>query len=104
MDLPTKQKETHRLRKETRGCLGKAKLRTLGRSCTHSLFKLDNQQKPTVQHMELCSMLCASLDGRGDWGRMETCICMVESLHCSPEMLTALLIGYTSIPNVFGVK
>ena len=27
---------------------------------------------PTVQHMELCSMLCGSLDGRGVWQRMDT--------------------------------
>ena len=25
---------------------------------------------------------------------MATCICMGESLHCSPETITALLIGY----------
>ena len=31
-------------------------------------------------------MLCASLDGRGVW-RMDTCICMAESLRCSPERL-----------------
>ena len=28
------------------------------------------------------------------WGRMDTCICMDESLHCSPETITTLLIGY----------
>ena len=28
-----------------------------------AILKMDNQQKPIVQHMELCSMLCASLDG-----------------------------------------
>ena len=33
-------------------------------------FKLDNQQGPTAQHMELCSMLRGSLLGRGVWGRM----------------------------------
>ena len=27
-----------------------------------------------------------------------------ESLHCSPETITTLLIGYTPIENVFGVK
>ena len=33
---------------------------------THTaIFKMDNQQGPTVQHMELCSMLCGSLDGKG---------------------------------------
>ena len=35
---------------------------------------------------------------------MGTCICMAESLHCSPETTTTLLIGYTPIQNVFGVK
>ena len=35
-----------------------------------------------------------SLDGRAVWGRMDTCIRMAESLHCSPETITALLIGY----------
>ena len=45
-----------------------------------AIFKMDNQQGPTVQHRELWSMLCCSLDGRGVWGRMDTCICMAESL------------------------
>ena len=30
-----------------------------------AIFKMDNQQGPTVQHRELCSMLCDSLDERG---------------------------------------
>ena len=42
---------------------------------------------------ELCSVLCASLDGREVWGRMDMCIRMTESLHCSPET-TTLLISY----------
>ena len=37
---------------------------------------------------------CGGLDGRGVWGRMGTCICMAESLHCSSETITALLIDY----------
>ena len=28
------------------------------------------------------------------WGRMDTCIYMTESLHCSPETITSLLISY----------
>ena len=35
---------------------------------------------PTVEHRELCSTLSSSLDGRGVWGRMDTHICMAESL------------------------
>ena len=58
-------------------------------------FKKGNQQRPTVQDMELCSTLCASLDERGVWGRMDTCVCMAESLRCSLESTTRLLIGYT---------
>ena len=34
---------------------------------------MGNQQKPIVEHMELCSMLCASLERRRVWGRMDTC-------------------------------
>ena len=63
-----------------------------------------NQLRPAEQHMDLCCMLCASLDGREVWGRTDTCICMAESLHCSPEHITTLLIGYTPMQNVFGVK
>ena len=46
--------------------------------------------------MELDSMLCARMaHGRQVWGRMDTCTCMAESLHCSPETTTTLLISYT---------
>ena len=62
-----------------------------------AIFKMDNQQGPTLWHRELCSMLCGSLDGRGVWERMDTCICMAESLCCTPETITTLLIGYTPI-------
>ena len=41
-------------------------------------------------------MLCGSLDGRGVWGRMDTCICIADSLHCSPEAITTLLMGYAA--------
>ena len=54
--------------------------------------------------MELCSMLCANLDGRVIWGRMDTCTLMAESFHCPPETIITLLTGYTPIQNVFGVK
>ena len=62
-----------------------------------AIFKMDNQQGPTVEHMKLCSMLCGNLDGRGVWGRMDTCICMAESLCCSPETITIMLISFTPV-------
>ena len=49
--------------------------------------------------MELCSLLLASLDGRGVWQRMDTCIWMAESLCCPPEIIATLFIGYTSIQD-----
>ena len=35
----------------------------------------------------------------GSLRRMDTCIFMAESLHCSPETITILLIDYTPIQN-----
>ena len=57
---------------------------------------MDNQQGPTVQSRELCLTLRASLDGRGIGVRMDTRICMAESLCCSPESTTTLLISYAA--------
>ena len=48
--------------------------------------------------MELCSMLCRNLDGRGFCGRMNTCICMTESLLCSLETITTLFVNQLYIP------
>ena len=45
------------------------------------------------------SMLCGSLDGRRVWGRMDSCIYMAESLSCSLQTITTLLIDYTPIQN-----
>ena len=65
---------------------------------------MDNQLAPTVQHVELCSMFCDSLDGSGVWGRMDTCVCMAESLHGSTETITTVLTSYAPIQNVSGVE
>ena len=35
-----------------------------------------------------------SLDARGVWGIMDACTCTAESLHCSSETITTILIGY----------
>ena len=47
------------------------------------------------------SVLLGSLPGKGVWGRMDTCICMAESLCCPPETITKLLISYIPIQNNF---
>ena len=51
------------------------------------VFKVDSRQGLTVQRRELCSILCGSLDGKGVWGRMDTCIYMAESLGCLLETI-----------------
>jgi len=52
-----------------------------------------------INVMELCLMLCGSLDGRGVQGRMDTCVCVAESRHCSSETITTLLISCIAIQN-----
>ena len=41
---------------------------SLDRHAHTAVFKMDHQQGPTAQHMELCSILCGSLGGRGFGG------------------------------------
>ena len=60
---------------------------------------MDHQQGPTVEYMELCSIIYCSLDESGVWERTDTCMCMTESRPCSPETIATLLIGYTPIQN-----
>ena len=56
-----------------------------------AMLKMDNQQGPTVQHRELCSMLCGSRAERGMWGEwMHICLWLSPftvhlelSQHCS---------------------
>ena len=50
------------------------------------IFKMYNQQGPTVYHRELFSLLCNSLDGREVWGRMDICVCTAESPHFSLKL------------------
>ena len=61
---------------------------------------MDNQQGHTLWRMELYSMLCGSLDGRGIYERMDTCACMAESLCCPPEMAASLLICYAAAKSL----
>ena len=46
-----------------------------------------------------CSVLSSSLDGREVWARMDTWTCMAESLWCSPENTTTLLISNVLVPR-----
>ena len=95
-------KETHKLIEEIFGCWGERWGEGIvkgvwDRHVRTAIFKIDNQHKSILWHSKICSVLCGSLNGRGPWGRMDTCICMAESLPCSPETITTLLINYTPI-------
>ena len=59
---------------------------------------MDNQQGPTVAQRALLSVH-GSLDGRGVWGRMDTCIYKAESLCCAPETIAILLTDYSPKSN-----
>ena len=104
-----KQKQTQRLRIRTYGCSGwewgwfggRDSWGVWGRRVRSAIFKMDSQQGPTIEHMELCSLLCNNLDGRGVWGRMDICICIAESSWCSHETIKTVLIGYCSLLSHF---
>ena len=73
--------------------------RSLGWTCTLLYLKWITNKDLRYSYRELCSMLCSNMDERGIWGRMNTCMSVAESLHCSPETITTLLIVYTPIQN-----
>ena len=51
-----------------------------------------------IAHGTLLSVMCQP-GWTGIWRRMDTCVCMAESLCCYPETIITLLIGYTLIQN-----
>ena len=73
--------------------MGKGELGSWG-GCVHTaVLKTDHQQGPDVEHRELCSLLCGSLDGRGVWEKVETYMCMAESLCYSSGSIITLLVN-----------
>ena len=70
-----------------------------------AVFNMENQQGPAGQLREVCSMSHGSRDGRGVWGRRDTCTCLAESLRCSPEIIITVLTDYAPAQNEkFGKK
>ena len=65
---------------------------------------MDNQQGLTVWHREPCSGLCNNLNGKIIWKGIDPCICITESLCCTPETNTTLLINYVPIWNIMFKK
>ena len=89
MNLLTKQKQSHRGRKQTYGyqrgnIVGRDKSGAWDEHIT--IYKTDNQQGPTVQRRELYSVFCDNLYEK----RMNICIRITKSLCCTPETKTTL--------------
>ena len=45
------------------------------------------------------TLLCGDLNEKRIWKRIDTCTCITESLCCTPETNTTLLINITPIYN-----
>ena len=80
----TKQKETHRLRERTYGCLP-------------TLLYLKWITNKDLEYSTWNAFQHAAAWMGGEFGG--ECICTAESLCCSPETITTLLISYTPIQN-----
>ena len=62
-----------------------------------AVFKMDNQQGPPIYSTgNSAQCYVAAWTGGRVW-RTDTCTCTAESLRCSPEAITTLLIGCTPI-------
>ena len=57
----------------------------------------------SLAHGALLNVMCR-LVGKGVWGRMDIHMPVADSLCCSPETTTTLVIGYIPAQNVFGVR
>ena len=77
----------------------KDRLRVGDRHGHTAIFEINNQQGPSRQHREVCSVLCNNINGKRIFKRMDMCMCRTESLFCPciPETNTTLLINYTPI-------
>ena len=65
------------------------------------IFNMDKPQVPTVEHRELCSMLCGSLERRrvgGEWIYVHV---WLSPFPVHLKLSTMLLVSYTPIQNFF---
>ena len=64
------------------------------------MYKIDNQQEPTLQHIKLYSVLCGDLNSKETQKRGDICIHIAEALCCTVETNTTLQSNCTPI-NAF---
>ena len=95
-----KQKETHRLWKWTYDCWRGGIVRDFGK-VMHTLQHLKWMTNKDLLYSTWKSVQCYGSAFMGGWleEQMDTGTGMTESLYCSPETITTLLISYTPIQN-----
>ena len=102
MNLFTKQKQTHRLRKKPYGyrrgkVREKDKLGVWDWPIYTNICQTDNQKGPAEEHKELCWKHCHNLYGKRTWKRTDIRLCITESRFCTPKTNTTLEINSTSL-------
>ena len=99
INLLTKQKESHRLRKWTYGCEGGGIVREFWKvmyTLPYSKWVINKDLVCSTWNSAQCYVPA----WMGWWfGKMDIFICMAEFLCCSPETTTTLLTDYTPIQN-----
>jgi len=88
----------HRLREQTNSSqdgrvVGRDRLGVGDWHVDTAIFKIDNKDLQ-YSGREL-SAFCNNLNGKRIWKKIDTCIRITESLCCTPETNTTLLINYT---------
>ena len=66
-----------------------------GRRLLLKTNKKNHASQRPIEHMELCSMSCGSLDGRGVCRRMDACVCVCCAPETIPKLLFNQLYSYT---------
>ena len=94
MNALTKQKQTHRLREQTYSCQGI--LKEFGMDMYALLYLKEIKKNLLYGTWNFVHCYVAVWMGGMFWGE---CIHKAESLCCSPETITTLLISYTPIQN-----
>ena len=94
-------KQTYKYWKQTYGCHGGNMGQGINQGLAihlqkHSswyIYITDNQQGSIIEHRQLYEYVCDNLYEKRIWKRMNTCICIAESLYRATETNTTLYIN-----------
>ena len=97
MNLLTKQKQTHRLRAQARGCVGRMGERTV-REFAKDLYtplylRWITNKDLLYSTWNSAQYYVAAWVGGELAGRMDPSVYTAETLHCSPETITTLFVN-----------